>query len=120
MSLILINLAGMFLIGSIIWWFWIAEVRARPIAETGAIEILVEGGTYQPARIEVPVGKPLTLRFVRKDPSPCAEKVLFDRLGISRDLTVGKPEEITLVPKQPGVFEFTCQMGMYRGRLIVK
>ena len=120
MSFVLINLAGIFLIGLIIWWFWIAEVRTRLIAETGPIEILVEGGTYQPAHIEVPVGKPLTLRFVRKDPSPCAEKVLFDKLGISRDLTVGKPEEITLVPKQPGVFEFTCQMGMYRGRLIVK
>ncbi len=80
----------------------------------------MEGGAYQPARVEAQAGRPLRLRFIRKDPSPCAEKVLFEKLGITRDLSVGKAEEIHLLVKQPGVYEFTCQMGMYRGSLVIK
>ena len=66
------------------------------------------------------LGKPVTLRFLRKDPSPCAEKVIFSDLDISSDLSIGKPQEITLTPTKPGEFEFTCQMGMNRGVLSVK
>jgi len=77
-------------------------------------------GVYTPARIEVPAGQPVTLRFTRQDPSPCAEKVIFGDLGLSRDLPVGRPQELTFTPVKPGEFEFTCAMGMYRGRLVVR
>lgn len=120
MNLLAINLAGLVLIGLIIWWFWMSKPRAR--AETGAkpIEIIVDNGVYTPSRIEVPVGRPIILRFIRKDAGPCAEKVLFDDFNISVDLPVGEPTDVVLVPKQPGEFEFTCQMQMYRGQLIAK
>ena len=74
---------------------------------------------YTPARIEVPAGRPVTLRFLRKDPSPCAEQVLFDDLRISRELPLNKKLDITLTPTSPGEYEFTCQMRMYRGTLVV-
>jgi len=60
------------------------------------------------------------LRFFRKDESPCAEKVIFDSMDVSADLPVGKPYELTITPEQPGEYEFTCQMAMYRGKLIVE
>jgi plastocyanin domain-containing protein len=84
------------------------------------IEIIVDNGVYTPARIEVPAGRPVTLCFLRKDPSPCAEKVLFDALGVSAELPLGKPVMMTVTPDKPGEYEFTCQMGMYRGKLVVK
>ncbi len=115
MNIWLINLAGLILIGLIVWWFW----RSRPPA-TGATEILVENGVYTPARIETPVGKPVTLRFLRKDPSPCAERVLFDGLGVSAELPLGKPVTLTVTPDKPGEYEFTCQMRMYRGTLVAR
>src|SRR3989338_6901615 len=94
----LINLAGVAVIGLIVWWFW----RSRPKAQraTGAepIEILVENGVYTPARIEVPAGKTATLRFMRKDPSPCAERVLFDAFGVCAELPLGKPGMVPLTP----------------------
>lgn len=120
MNLVIVNSAGLIAIGLIIWWFWLSKPRAR--AETGAkpIEIIVDQGVYTPSRIEVPVGRPIILRFLRKDASPCAEKVLFEDFGIAVDLPVNEPTDVVIIPKAAGEFEFTCQMQMYRGQLIAK
>ena len=120
MDFILINLSGLALIGLIVWWFWLYRPKAARAAGPQPIEILVADGIYTPARIEVLAGKPVTLRFIRKDPSPCAEKVLFDDLGMSADLPLGEPVDVTVAPPQPGEYEFTCQMKMYRGTLVAR
>ncbi len=121
MTVVVVNLGGLATIGLIVWWFWLAGPRKESVAETGSVvDILVEDGLYTPARIPVVLGKPVTLRFLRKDPSPCAEKVIFSGLNVSTDLVLGKPQEIRLRPSKRGEFEFTCQMGMYRGLLVVK
>lgn len=114
----LVNVSGVIVIGLIVWWFWVAKPRSRK--ETGAqpIDVLVDNGVYTPARIEVPVGRPIVLRFLRKDPSPCAEKVEFDDFSISADLPVGEKTSVTVVPQEAGEYEFTCQMKMYRGVLV--
>lgn len=117
---LLVNAAGLFLIGLIVRWFWLSRPRARRVSGTGPIEIIVDNGVYTPARIEVPAGRPAVLRFVRKDASPCAEKVLFDDLDINADLPLGKPKDVTVTPPRPGEYEFTCQMRMYRGTLVVR
>jgi plastocyanin domain-containing protein len=117
MNLILVNLAGLVLIGLIVWWFWLSKPKSQRVA-SGVIEVIVDGGVYTPARIEVVAGQPVTLRFLRKDPSPCAEKVLFDDLGIAADLPIGQPVELVITPKAPGEYAFTCQMQMYRGTLV--
>jgi len=115
-----INVAGLVIIGLIVWWFWLVKPKARRIEGGAPIEIVVENGVYTPARIEVKAGMPVTLRFLRKDPSPCAEKVLFDDLGVAVDLSIGKPTDVTITPDKPGEYEFTCQMRMYRGVLVVR
>jgi plastocyanin domain-containing protein len=117
---LIVNLAGVLLALAIVWWFWLSKPKARRATPDAAIDIVVDGGVYTPARIEVAAGRPVTLRFLRKDPSPCAEKVLFDDLGISADLPVGKPVELTVKPAATGEYAFTCQMQMYRGTLVVK
>ncbi|BAU49967.1 plastocyanin [Sulfurifustis variabilis] len=120
MTSVLVNLTGLVLIGFIVWWFWLSGPRAARVAASGPVEVLVENGVYTPPVIEVPAGRPVTLRFLRKDPSPCAEQVRFDSLGIAAELPVGKPRDLTVLPGQPGEYEFTCQMRMYRGRLIAR
>ncbi len=121
MADMVVNFAGVVLIGLIVWWFWLSGPRIKAAPGLGQrVEITVQDGVYTPARIAVPLGKPVTLRFLRRDPSPCAEKVIFSDLRISSDLPFGKPHDITVTPTTPGEFEFTCQMGMYRGVLLVK
>ncbi len=115
-----VDISGLILIGLIVWWFWLYRPQAQHAIGSQPVEILVSDGVYTPARIEVSAGKPVTLRFLRKDPSPCAEKALFDSLGVSVDLPVGKPIDVVVTPLKPGEYEFTCQMHMYRGMLVVR
>lgn len=120
MSAFLINFAGIILIIFIIWWFWLSKKGAGTAVRGNSIDIIVDGGVYEPSVIKTSVGKPLILRFIRKDSSPCAEKVIFAGLDISADLPIGKPYELTITPQKAGDFDFTCQMAMYRGKLIVE
>lgn len=113
------NFVGIGLIVFIIWWFWLSKPKSVAIREN-RVDIQVANGVYTPARIEIPVGTSVTLRFFRKDASPCAEKVVFEAFGIVEDLPLDRPYEINLTADKVGEFEFTCQMKMYRGTLVVK
>lgn len=117
---LIINVLGLILITAIIWWFWMSSVKAKTIDSSQLIEILVEDGVYSPARIEVSANKKFTLRFIRKDASPCAEKVLFEGIDKNLVLPLGQPVEIELSLPTSGEFAFTCEMQMYRGSLLVK
>ena len=120
MSVWQVNFAGFILLALIVWWFWGSRPAARRVEGKTPIEVLVDNGVYTPSVIETSAGKPVTLRFLRKDPSPCAEKVLFDTLGVSTDLPIDTPVELTIQPLTPGEYEFTCQMRMYRGTLVAR
>ncbi|MEL0084079.1 MAG: cupredoxin domain-containing protein [Gammaproteobacteria bacterium] len=118
----LINLSGLGLVALIVWWFWL--YRPSPIAATSfmtgdqGLTVLVRDGTYQPAQIQLPAGKPTTLTFIREDATPCAEMVLFGTLNISQELPLGERIEVTLPALSAGRYPFTCQMQMYRGEVV--
>lgn len=114
----MVNLIGLILIALIVWWFWIKKPQSLK-ASSDVVEVIVENGVYTPSRIEVKLGQPVNLSFVRKDPSPCAEKVIFDELNLSFDLPMNKAVAVKFKPEQVGEYAFTCQMKMYVGSLSV-
>lgn len=117
---ILINLAGLLLAGLIVWWFWLSKPRNRNGSDiTAETTVVVENGVYQPGLIHARAGQPLVLHFDRRDPSPCAEQVIFHGLDVSEFLDNGKVTTVTLPNPPKGEYRFTCQMQMYQGRLIV-
>lgn len=120
MSEIFVTIAGLILIALIIWWFWLSTPKAVRAKENAPMEIQVKDGAYQPSAIEVRAGRPVNVSFLRQDASPCAEKVVFADLGINADLPLGRSQSISIPALRPGTYEFTCQMGMYRGRLIAR
>ncbi len=113
------NLLGLALIAGIVWWFWLYKPRDIALDDKGVINITVENGIYLPSRIRIPANKTTTLRFTRKDASPCAEMVIFNELNTSAELPVNQAKDIELSPKEPGHFTFNCQMQMYKGELDV-
>lgn len=120
MTAFLINLIGVALIFFVIVWFWHKQkqkISAKKLTQ-GPIDILVADGVYQPDTIYVPVKQPIELRFYRKDSTPCAEVVVFEQLNISSSLPLKQKQNIHLTINEPGEYTFTCQMGMYHGRLI--
>ena len=112
-------MGGLVLIAAIVWWFWLSNPKAVR-ALTSVIEIRIANGVYTPSRIVAQAGSPITVRFLREDPSPCAEKVIFDELGVTADLPIQQPIDVTITPAEAGEYTFTCQMQMYRGTLLVK
>lgn len=91
--------------------------RRRVFARTTLIR--VRGG-YHPDTIYARVGEPLRLTFRREETAACSERVVFPDFGKSAMLPAYQDVTIELTPEHAGVHEFTCQMGMLHGRLIVE
>ena len=114
----LVNIVGVLLIVFIIWWFWLSRPGVYN-SQDAVINIKVADGVYTPAHIEIGVGQEVTLRFQRFDASACAEIVRFDDLDIRIELALNEPAEVCLCIETPGRYDFSCDMGMYQGTLIV-
>jgi plastocyanin domain-containing protein len=120
---VVVDLVGLALIAFIVWFFWLVEARGVQAAATsGGYQeqlVLVKGG-YTPDVIVVARGKPVRLNFVRQESASCSEMVLLPAFGKSATLPEGETIAVEFLPTEPGEYEFACQMGMFRGRVIVE
>ena len=120
---ILVNLIGLGLIGFIVWFFWLVKTKGVKAAMTsGGYQeqmVLVKGG-YTPDIIVVERGKPVRLNFVRQESASCSEMVLLPAFNKNANLPEGETVAVEFLPKEAGEYEFQCQMGMLRGKLIVE
>ena len=120
---LLVTLGGLGAIAFIVWFFWLwrKEGVQAALTSSGFQEalILVKGG-YTPDVIVVEHGRPVRLNFRREETAACSEMVIFSDFNKSAKLPTGETVSIELMPEKPGAYEFACQMGMFRGRLIVE
>ena len=120
---IAVDLAGLALIGFIVWFFWLVKAKGVKAALTsGGYQeqmVLVKGG-YTPDVIVVERGKPVRLNFVRQESASCSEMVLIPAFNKSAKLPEGQTVPVEFLPTEAGEYEVACQMGMFRGRLIVE
>ncbi len=120
---ILVNLIGLGLIGFIVWFFWLVKTKGvRAATTSGGYQeqmVLVKGG-YTPDVIVVERGKPVRLNFVRQESASCSEMVLLPAYNKSANLPEGETVAVEFLPKEAGEYEFQCQMGMLRGKVIVE
>jgi plastocyanin domain-containing protein len=119
---ILVTLAGVILLAAVAGFFWSERrdgVRAA-LTASGRQElmILVKGG-YRPDVIEVKAGTPVRLNFRREESAACTEMVVFPDFDRAAQLPEGQIVPIDLLPERPGEYQFSCQMEMVRGRLVV-
>lgn len=117
----LVIVAGAALIAWVLWYFFLAERGARSAeARAGGVQevtIVVEGG-YEPATIRVKAGSPVRLHFDRRETNGCSEEVVIPDFGIRTFLPAHRTTDIEITPTEPGTYEFTCGMGMLRGRVV--
>ena len=120
---ILVDLVGLALIAFIVWFFWLVKARGTKAALTsvGYQEqmVLVKGG-YTPGVIVVQRGKPVRLNFVRQESASCSEMVVLPAFNKSAKLPEGETVAVEFLPAEPGEYEFACQMGMFRGKIVVE
>ncbi|MDX2416420.1 MAG: cupredoxin domain-containing protein [Xanthomonadales bacterium] len=120
---VFITVTGLLLIAFIIWFFWMKKTKGSEAQTTSSGHqealILVKDG-YTPDVILVRKGRPVRLKFLREETAACSEMVLLPDFNKSAQLPKGETVSVEFVPSETGEFEFTCQMGMLRGKLIVE
>ncbi|QFZ91156.2 cupredoxin domain-containing protein [Synechococcus elongatus] len=114
--------AGLALIGLELWWFLVRRTKSQAAVSQGnwqELTITVDGG-YTPSHLIVQAGQQLRLNFDRRDPSHCLDEVRFPDFQIAQQLPINQVTAIEFTPAQPGQYEFTCGMAMFRGILEVR
>ena len=120
---IIVTIGGIVLSILIAWFFWLApkgQTRATAVVGgTQEVAVTVKGG-YTPDVIVVKAGKPVRLHFTRQESAACSERVQFPDFNQNAVLPEGQEVTLEFTPEKPGEYGFQCQMGMFRGKLIVE
>lgn len=110
-------------IGLYAYWIYIAKkqtgVKAKEKEGIQVFDIIVKG-VYSPSVIKAKAGKPVKINFTRQESTECSRYVIFSDFGIRKELTEGKTIAIEFTPEKAGEYSFTCDMGMYQGKLVVE
>ena len=117
----LVVIGGVAAIAWVNWYFFLAGRTVATAAAQGGMQEVTIGvrGGYDPAQVRVRAGQPVRLVFDRQETSGCSEELVIPDFGIRRFLPAHEKTAVEITPRQAGTHEFTCGMGMLRGRLIV-
>jgi len=114
---IVVTILGLF--GSVFtYWFFLMK-KDKEVSVTDLVDILVAGG-YSPAVISIPLGKTTQINFFRKDPNSCLEEVVLADFKIRKFLPLNQKVTVQIKPQVKGTFNFSCGMGMFHGKIVVK
>lgn len=99
-------------------WFFLAK-KEKAVAAGEEIDIAVEGG-YSPETIIISKGKTTKINFLRKDANTCLEEVVLGDFKIRKQLPLNQKISVEITPQKSGEFRYSCGMGMFHGKIIVK
>jgi plastocyanin domain-containing protein len=120
---LVVTAAGLMFVAWVVWYFWLWKGEAVEVQSSGRgaqeVDVTVKGG-YQPASIIVAAGRPVRLNFTRREASTCGEEVVLPSFGKRAHLPQDETVTVEVLPAEPGEYEFTCGMNMYRGKLIAE
>lgn len=100
------------------YWFFLMK-KEKEVIGTDSIDITVEGG-YNPEVISIPYGQTTKLNFTRKDSSSCLEEVVLSDFKVRKYLPLNQKITIEVTAQKKGEFGFSCGMGMFHGKIIVR
>jgi Uncharacterized protein conserved in bacteria len=105
------------------WVAWVVLLSRRGNdgigAPAGQVRRIRVNAGYQPTEVHVRAGAPTRLIFRREETAPCSERVVFPDFGISVMLPPFEDVAVDLPAVEPGEHEFTCQMKLLHGTLVV-
>jgi len=108
-------------LGLFFLWLRFQRKQERALEQGGVQEatVLVKGA-YDPNVVTVKQSIPLILHFNRQEDASCSRFVTFGGLNIRKELKPFAVTDITLTPDKTGEIPFTCDMGMYQGKIVVE
>lgn len=87
--------------------------------EKQTVKINVANG-YEPATINLKAGVPAKLVFNRSNESMCLAEVKSADLKFDKQLPMNTDVTVKITPQTAGEYNFTCGMGMFHGKVVVK
>ena len=120
---IVVTLGALLAIAGVAWFFWGprgAGVKATLTPSGRQEATIVVKGAYTPDVIVVEHGKPVRLNFLRQETAACSEEVVFADFHRRAQLPEGELVPVEFTPDRAGEYEFTCGMGMLRGKIVVR
>lgn len=111
------------LIAFIVWWFFGKHTesagKSTIVNDEQTATIVVNGG-YSPSTVTLKKGIPAQVNFDMHDSTACLSHVVFEQLGVNKDLTKQKITTINIPTDKAQTFNFACGMDMFHGKVIVK
>ena len=105
------------------------SAQAAPAASGGSlaevkngvqeIQLSVQGSSYMPSPIRVKKGIPVRLVADMSRIPGCSRSIVIPEFGIRKVLSASD-NIIEFTPDKSGTFDFSCSMGMYRGKIVVE
>lgn len=86
---------------------------------TSTAKIKIENSQYFPSVIKIAENSPSKIIVFRNEDSSCSNQIVFPQIGVRKDLKPFEETVVELPPLKSGTYQFTCQMGMMSGTLIV-
>lgn len=117
MDKLFVTIAGVLGIVFTVWFFLLK--KGKEIEVKDSVDIIVSGG-YSPEIIVVPLGRTTKLNFIRKDPSDCLAEVVLGDFKVKKELPLNKLVTVEIKPEKAGEYAYSCGMGMYHGKIVVK
>lgn len=100
------------------FWFFLLK-KGKEVEVSDKVDITVSGG-YSPETVVVPLGKTTKLNFIRKDPSECLAEVVLGDFKIKKELPLNQKVTVEIKPEKAGEYAYSCGMGMYHGKIVVR
>src|SRR2546421_4589615 len=88
----------------------VAACKQPPQPLSGTIDVQVTQKGFEPERIQVAPGTPVTLRFTRKVAETCADAVDVQGDPVRHMLPLNAPVEVRVTPPPSGELAFACPM----------
>ena len=113
---------ALLLIAFIIWWFFGKHTESAgksTIVNNEQTATIVVNGGYSPSTVILKKGIPAQVNFDMHDSTACLSHVVFEQLGVNKDLTKQKITTINIPTDKAQTFNFACGMDMFHGKVIV-
>lgn len=105
------------------YWFLaphkVSAAKAHVNKEGQTANVVVKGG-YNPQTVVLKKGVPGKINFQMKDSTACLSHVVFDQLGVDKDLTKAPETSVDIPTDKAGEYDFACGMNMFHGKVVVK
>ena len=120
---IAVIIIALLLIAFIVWWLFGKHTesagKSTIVNDEQTATIVVNGG-YSPSTVILKKGIPAQVNFDMHDSTACLSHVVFEQLGVNKDLTKQKITTINIPTDKAQTFNFACGMDMFHGKVIVK